>query len=122
MEAEPQISPVPFQRTKLANYSPHVSGREMAPKHPLKPVPNIRLDLHSASEVAKMVSRLQDTVHRPETTTSSVNTAITVNRSPSFQMKRSPSKEGSLAAFNFMLNDQVMNLKDCWSLYFVFIF
>nr|XP_023689956.1 oligophrenin-1 isoform X1 [Paramormyrops kingsleyae] len=95
MEAEPQISPVPFQRTKLANYSPHVSGRETAPKHPLKPVPNIRLDLHSASEVAKMVSRLQDTVHRPEIATSVVNTTITVNRSSSFQSRRSPSKEGN---------------------------
>uniref|UniRef100_A0A8C9VXT1 Oligophrenin 1 n=1 Tax=Scleropages formosus TaxID=113540 RepID=A0A8C9VXT1_SCLFO len=64
MDSGCQTSPVPMQRTKLANCSPHIQ------KQPLKPKPSVKSERHSDSDVSKLVSRLQEVSQRADGATS----------------------------------------------------
>ncbi|KAJ8348788.1 hypothetical protein SKAU_G00273770 [Synaphobranchus kaupii] len=87
-ESAPHTSPVPLQRTKLANCGPWLSAREIPQKQALMPKPSSRLERHSDSDVAKLVARLQDGGQREDT--SNGDTSVAVNRASSFQSRKPP--------------------------------
>ncbi|XP_035289174.1 oligophrenin-1 [Anguilla anguilla] len=92
MESEnaPQTSPVPLQRTKLANSGPRLSVKEMVQKQALLPKPSCRLERHSDSDVAKLVARLQDSGQKADTSATNGDMGATVNRASSFQSRKPP--------------------------------
>ncbi|KPP75151.1 oligophrenin-1-like [Scleropages formosus] len=88
MDSGCQTSPVPMQRTKLANCSPHIQ------KQPLKPKPSVKSERHSDSDVSKLVSRLQEVSQRADGATSNGEAGVTVNRASSFQSRKPLPREG----------------------------
>ncbi|KAL4630826.1 oligophrenin-1 isoform X2 [Arapaima gigas] len=96
-----QSSPVPLQRTKLANCSPQ------AQKQPLKPKPNMRPERHSDSDVSKLVSKLQDGGQKADGAISNGEMGVKVNRASSFQCRKPPLREGSLASCDGDLTSKV---------------
>ncbi|XP_015206951.2 oligophrenin-1 [Lepisosteus oculatus] len=85
-----QASPVPLQRTKLANYVPHVNVKESGQKQALVPKVAHRPERHSDSDVAKLVARLQDGGQKPDNATANGETSINVTRASSFQNRKPP--------------------------------
>ncbi|MBN3318738.1 OPHN1 protein, partial [Atractosteus spatula] len=84
-----QASPVPLQRTKLANYVPHVNVKESGQKQLLPKVAH-RPERHSDSDVAKLVARLQDGGQKTDNATANGETSINVTRASSFQNRKLP--------------------------------
>ncbi|KAJ8266488.1 hypothetical protein GJAV_G00130990 [Gymnothorax javanicus] len=89
-ERAPQTSPVPLQRTKLANSSPWMSGREPSQKQALMPKPSSKLLRHSDSDVTKLVARLHEGSQRADTLSTNGDTGVSVNRASSFQSRKPP--------------------------------
>ncbi|MBN3301373.1 OPHN1 protein, partial [Amia calva] len=81
-------SPVPLQRTKLANCAPRISAREPGQKQALMPQQSTRPERHSDSDVGKLVARLHDGGQKADNPGANGETGVGVTRALSFPNRK----------------------------------